>query len=117
LWGHNGHPARHGRVERYTKQLPNILGVRCDACKRKRAGFRREPLAAPIIVSVRSTRQPRTVYVQQTQVPGGWQDHAETDDRAIGMGRYKLFAREKGTRLIERTERVLVEGLAQNARK
>jgi hypothetical protein len=24
----------------------------------------------------------RTVYVLQTQVPGGWQDHAETEDRA-----------------------------------
>jgi hypothetical protein len=23
----------------------------------------------------------RTVYLQQQQVPGGWQDHAETEDR------------------------------------
>ena len=59
----------------------------------------------------------RTVYVQQQQVPGGWQDHAETDDRAIAMGRYKAFAREKGTRLIERTERVLVEGLATQGKR
>jgi hypothetical protein len=43
----------------------------------------------------------RTVYVQQQQVPGGWQDHAETEDRAIANARYKSFAREKGTRLIE----------------
>ena len=40
----------------------------------------------------------RTVYVQQQQVPGGWQDHAETEDRAIANARYKSFAREKGTR-------------------
>ena len=40
----------------------------------------------------------RTVYVQQQQVLRDWQDHAETDDRAIAMGRYKVFAREKGTR-------------------
>ena len=30
----------------------------------------------------------RTVYVQQTQVPGGWQDHAETEDRAIATACY-----------------------------
>src|SRR5688500_15641060 len=40
----------------------------------------------------------RTVYVQQQQVPGGWEDHAETEDRAIANARYKSFAREKGTR-------------------
>ena len=34
----------------------------------------------------------RTVYVQQQQVPGGWQDHAETEDRAIATARYKSFA-------------------------
>ena len=56
----------------------------------------------------------RTVYVQQQQVPGGWEDHAKTQDRAIAMGRYKVFAREKGTRLIERTDRVLVEGLPRS---
>jgi hypothetical protein len=52
----------------------------------------------------------RTVYVQQTQAPGGWQDHAETDDRAIATARYKSFAREKGLSLIERIERMMVEG-------
>jgi hypothetical protein len=55
----------------------------------------------------------RTVYVQQQQVPGGWEDHASTEDRALAMARYKAFAREKGTRLIERTERVLIEGSAK----
>ena len=59
----------------------------------------------------------RTVYVQQTQVPGGWQDHAETEDRAIAMARYKAFARDKGTRLIERTERVLAEGIMRKGKK
>ena len=59
----------------------------------------------------------RTVYVQQTQVPGGWQDHAETEDRAIAMARYKAFARDKGTRLIERTERVLAEGIMRKGQK
>ena len=28
----------------------------------------------------------RTVYVQQQQVPRGWQDHVETGDRAIANG-------------------------------
>ena len=59
----------------------------------------------------------RTVYVQQEQVPGGWQDHAETEDRAIALARYKSFARDKGTRLIERTERVLVEGVMRKGTK
>jgi len=31
----------------------------------------------------------------------------------MALARYKSFARDKGTRLIERTERVLVEGLPQ----
>ena len=53
-----------------------------------------------------------TVYVQQEQVPGGWTDNAETTDREIALSRYKAFARERGTRLIERTERVLSEGAA-----
>ena len=59
----------------------------------------------------------RTVYVQQTQVPGGWQDHAETEDRTIATARYKVFAHEKGTRLIERTERVLVKGLPRKGKR
>ena len=59
----------------------------------------------------------RTVYVQQSQVPGGWQDPAETEDRAIATARYKAFAREKGTRLIERSERVLVERLPRKGNK
>jgi hypothetical protein len=33
------------------------------------------------------------------------------------MGRYKVFARETRTRLFERTERGLVEGLAKKARR
>ena len=40
----------------------------------------------------------RTIYVQQQQVPGGWQDHAETPDRAVATARYKSFARERGIR-------------------
>ena len=57
----------------------------------------------------------RTVYLQRWLTPHPpprifRQDNAETDDRATAMARYKVFAREKGTRLIERTERVLVEG-------
>ena len=51
-----------------------------------------------------------TVYVQQEQRPGGWEDNAATDDRELALARYKAFARERGTRLIERTERVLAEG-------
>jgi hypothetical protein len=58
----------------------------------------------------------RTIYVQQQQVPGGWDDHAATEDRALAMARYKAFAREKGTRLIERTERVVIEGSAKQER-
>jgi hypothetical protein len=52
-----------------------------------------------------------TTYVQQEQIPGGWEDNAETDDRELAESRYKAFAasRER-TRLIERTERVLAEG-------
>ena len=58
------------------------------------------------------------VYVQQEQVPGGWTDNATTHDREIAVSRYKAFARERGTRLIERTERVLTEGApAQEPRK
>ena len=49
--------------------------------------------------------------------PAGWQDHAETEDRAIATARYKSFARDKGTRLIERTERVLVEGVVRRGKK
>jgi len=64
-----------------------------------------------------STESVCTVYVQQTQIPGGWQDHAETEDRAIATARYNAFARERGTRLIERTKRVLVEGLPRKGKK
>jgi hypothetical protein len=59
-----------------------------------------------------------TTYVQQEQQPGGWVDNAETDDREIALGRYKAFAASrKGTRLIERTERVLAEGPTTKTRK
>ena len=51
-----------------------------------------------------------TVYVQQEQRPGGWEDNAATTDKDVALGRYKAFDRERGTRLIERTERVLAEG-------
>jgi hypothetical protein len=33
------------------------------------------------------------------------------------MARYKSFARAKGTRLIERTERVIVEGVMGRGKK
>ena len=49
--------------------------------------------------------------------PGGWQDQAETEDRAIATARYKSFARDKGTRLIERTERVMVKGLPRKGKR
>ena len=54
-----------------------------------------------------------TIYVQQEQRPGGWEDNAETPDKDVALGRYKAFAasRER-TRLTERTERVLAEGPA-----
>jgi hypothetical protein len=50
------------------------------------------------------------------RVPGGWQDQAETEDRAVTTARYKSFARERGSRQIERTERVLVEGLPRRGK-
>ena len=58
-----------------------------------------------------------TVYVQQEQVPGGWTDNAATDDRELALSRYKAFARDRGTRLIERTERVLSESSPTGHRK
>jgi hypothetical protein len=56
-------------------------------------------------------------YVQQTQVPGGCRTTPKTEDRTIATARYKVFAHEKGTRLIERTERVLVEGLPRKGKR
>ena len=98
---HKGPPARHGRVERKTEQLPNIIGGRRRGGKHiNRILQGRLAPDKALLADARRTR-PRTVYVQQQQVPGGWQDHAETEDRAIANARYKSFAREKGTRLIE----------------
>jgi hypothetical protein len=59
--------------------------------------------------------QVKTVYVQQEQRPGGWEDNAETDDRALALSRYKAFAAgsARPTRLIERTERVLSDAAPQ----
>jgi hypothetical protein len=57
------------------------------------------------------------VYVQQERHPGGWVDHASTEDREIAESRYKAFARERGTRLIERTEQVLAEGTPAPAKE
>jgi hypothetical protein len=58
------------------------------------------------------------IYVQQEQQPGGWVDHASTDDREVALGRYKSLAASnpRATRLIERTERVVVEGAPQRKR-
>ncbi len=51
-------------------------------------------------------------------LPGGWVDHASTDDREVALGRYKSLAASnpRATRLIERTERVVVEGAPQRKR-
>jgi hypothetical protein len=53
-----------------------------------------------------------TTYIQQEQRPGGWADHAKTDDRELALSRYRAFSagHDRATRLIERTERVLAEG-------
>ena len=115
-------PDRLGRVlgleaetaQRCAHRLGDGLRLSPDARPRQR---RAEQTRARGTLARRPDAPTRTVYVQQQQVPGGWDDHAATEDRALALARYKSFAREKGTRLIERTERVLVEGLARKDRK
>jgi hypothetical protein len=57
--------------------------------------------------------QVTTTYIQQEHHPGGWEDHAETDDREVAESRSFAASRGRATRLIERTERVLAEAAAQ----
>ena len=105
LWVHKGPPARHGRVERKTEQLPNIIGGRRRGGKHiNRILQGRLAPDKALLADARRTR-PRTVYVQQQQVVRRLGRPRRNRRPSHRDGTLPVLRRAKGTRLIERTDR------------